>query len=401
MKRINPLSVCIAVSFVSTFSWAQSAAKELVITMGGDVAFSRTAEKPQPDKALVKMDVSKSLTQSAQIKFALKSWEELTKNITDFPTGDLNFLNLETVISDRTDLTIYPKGYNFVSHPNSVRQLISMGFNLFSTANNHSYDYGIQGFNETVKYSNILKSEYPKIFFSGVGANLKETVKTEIASVNNYNIGFLAAGFLESESFRPKEARAGQMNIRNKDDYKKMIQSLTESRSDFKILSVHDGVEREVLPSENEKRKYVSALDQGVDLVIGHHPHVVRPIERIGDKVIIHSLGNFILLGGANINRAETNKNYGIFVKLYLEEEPKSFRLIVRAIEVLPLRDMHEAVRRLDPKESKIRIQALNKLAQKMGPTGVQFRIRESDGAGIACFGTNLGAKASEVCRSL
>lgn len=401
MKLFDSLTILGFVSVVSSFSWAQAVSKEVVITMGGDVAFARTAEKPQPDKALVKSDLSKSLAKSAQIKFVMKSWEELTHNITDFPTGDLNFLNIETVISDRTDLTIYPKGYNFVSHPNSIRQLISMGFNLFSTANNHSYDYGIQGFNETVKYTQILKSEYPGVYISGVGANISDALHTEIVPVKDYRFGFLASGFLESESFRPKENRAGQMNIRNKEDFKSQLSSLMNSGADFKILSVHDGIEREVIPSDNEKRKYQSALNQGVDLVIGHHPHVVRPIERIGDKLIIHSLGNFILLGGANINRAETDKNYGIFVKVYLNEDAKSCKPVVQAIEVYPLRDMHDAVKRLDPNESRIRIEALNKLAKKMGPTGVQLKVRASDGAGIACFGNNLGPQAAELCKGL
>ena len=65
--------------------------------------------------------------------------------------GDLAFINLETVITDRNDLAPEAKGkgaFHFRSHPAALKALIHAGFNLFSLANNHSFDYGAAGVEE-------------------------------------------------------------------------------------------------------------------------------------------------------------------------------------------------------------------------------------------------------------
>ena len=76
-------------------------------------------------------------------------WSTLTSGIAAEINGDLNFANLETVVTDRNDLSAPDKAFNFRSHPAGVRHLVEVGFNLISTANNHSIDFGERGIRET------------------------------------------------------------------------------------------------------------------------------------------------------------------------------------------------------------------------------------------------------------
>jgi len=72
-------------------------------------------------------------------------WQELTAGIAPLIDGDLNFVNLETMVTDSNALRATRKEFNFRSHPDGVRHLVDIGFNLISLANNHSYDYGVEG----------------------------------------------------------------------------------------------------------------------------------------------------------------------------------------------------------------------------------------------------------------
>jgi len=80
--------------------------------------------------------------------------------------GDLAFLNLETVVTDRNDLVANSKGqispYNFKSHPLGLKALIDTGFNLCSLANDHSMDYGANGVEETLYHMAVAAAEHPK-----------------------------------------------------------------------------------------------------------------------------------------------------------------------------------------------------------------------------------------------
>ena len=75
----------------------------------------------------------------------LTSFSDTLAGISSEVDGDLAFINLETVVTDRNDLAPEGKGkgaFHFRSHPAALKALIDAGFNLFSLANNHSYDYG-------------------------------------------------------------------------------------------------------------------------------------------------------------------------------------------------------------------------------------------------------------------
>ena len=105
------------------------------------------------------------------------SWEDMTAGIAEDINGDLNFMNVETVVTDRNDLARDTKGqsgpFNFRIHPNGLRHLVSRGFNLLSLANNHSMDYGVPGLKETLQHVGALEKERLAVA-TGIGMNRDE-----------------------------------------------------------------------------------------------------------------------------------------------------------------------------------------------------------------------------------
>ena len=83
------------------------------------------------------------------------------------------------------------------------------------------------------------------------------------------------------------------LNMYSADKVKNDIETVKD-QVDVIIVSMHWGVEDTNVPTESQKQiaEYLSSL--GVNLVIGHHPHVVQPVEYVGDTLVLYSLGNFI-----------------------------------------------------------------------------------------------------------
>src|SRR3990170_2612574 len=111
----------------------------LTIVLVGDTGFNPTDAKVD----------AKGVRKGKQVM----SFTETLAGISRDVDGDLAFVNLETVITDRNDLAPEGKGkgaFHFRSHPAALKALIDAGFNLFSLANNHAFDYGAPGIEETL-----------------------------------------------------------------------------------------------------------------------------------------------------------------------------------------------------------------------------------------------------------
>lgn len=77
------------------------------------------------------------------------------------------------------------------------------------------------------------------------------------------------------------------------DDMTAAIQALKDAGADVIVVSFHWGTEKENYPDETQQALAHAAIDQGADLVLGHHPHVLQGIEKYQGKYIVYSLGNF------------------------------------------------------------------------------------------------------------
>ena len=120
----------------------------LTIVLAGDAAFNTQGAKVEAKG----MQKGKDVT----------SFADLLAGVANEANGDLAFANLDTVVTDRNNLAPEGKGRVQVrSHPAALKALIDSGFNLFSLANGHAYDYGPQGIEETLYHLAVANGERP------------------------------------------------------------------------------------------------------------------------------------------------------------------------------------------------------------------------------------------------
>ena len=393
-SRLAWLSMFLTAAFlISDVSRALASGPGLVLTMGGDTSFSNNLNNPVNG-----LSGEKGVPGSGG---KITPFEYFSTGIRSLVDGDLNFLNIETVVSDRPDLKSEEKKFVFQMHPNGMRHLIDLGFNLFSIANNHAYDKGIQGLMETRGHLEKLQTESAKpMYYHGGGRNRAEAARPLLIKRNDYTIAFLAIGIIEPR-FAAGENKPGLVDIRSEGDYTLVLRNMKAVQADLKVLSVHYGTEKQVTLDKGQRERYYRALGEGdVDLVIGHHPHVVRPIEMVAGRIIVYSLGNFMMLGAASLNDRTDGFDFGLFGRVYYGWSQEKQRLRAQAMEVVPLKQMHFRPRPVEAILSQQKNDALNTLSRaEVAERAVTFLTR-ADGTGYACGhpSTIWTARAARIC---
>ena len=185
------------------------------------------------------------------------------------------------------------RGMTFNCRPEVLPALKKAGISLVSIANNHILDQGMQGLCATMRYL-----EQSGLAF--VGAHKKEgrAKPGRVIEVRGIRIGFLAC----TDTVNHPEYLGMDGNAVNRcGDSGALYGAISEIRenSDFVVLLSHFGAEYVSRPSEREMKLARTYCGRGVDLVIGHHPHVLQPMELYTAKDgrvchIFYSLGNFI-----------------------------------------------------------------------------------------------------------
>lgn len=192
---------------------------------------------------------------------------------------DLSIVNMEgtlTTSEDRQDKTFAFKG------PAEYAKILSgSSVEAANMANNHSRDYGEQSYTDTLK---ALEDE-------GIVTFGYEHVK--ILDIKGVKVG--VTGIYELAE-----------HLEKKQQVKENIAALKESGAQLIIINFHWGIEREYIPNDTQKQLAHLAIDEGADLVIGHHPHVLQGVEKYKDKYIAYSLGNFCFGGNSNPGDKDT-----------------------------------------------------------------------------------------------
>lgn len=198
--------------------------------------------------------------------------------------ADILFGNLESIISDKG--VKVGSIYSFRAEPEAIEGLIFAGFDILSVANNHVFDYGREAMEDS--FERLKKAG---IDYVGGGFDEKEAREGIVKEVKGTKICFLAYTNKGSKYWAATEKNSGigWLDERIKDDIEK-----AKDRSDLVIVSFHTGEEYQA--QSNKEQEYFShlAIDSGADLVIGHHPHIVQPIEKYKNGWIAYSLGNFV-----------------------------------------------------------------------------------------------------------
>lgn len=399
----TPLSLPLATALLTALlpatpaapAWA-SADDEVTIVLTGDVGLNRNHQRVQP---------------TGVRRGRFQTWDQTTEAIAPEINGDLNFMNVETVITDRNDLRRDTKGqrgpFNFRTHPNGLRHLVSRGFNLLSLANNHSMDYGVTGLKETLKHVGAIERERLAVA-TGIGMNREEASRPRRVNVKGTDIAFAAIGIVTNNLGRHRAGpnKPGQIAYRFDDDFATIRKHLLAAPAQYRILSIHYGLEGRVRADAKQFAEWrrQAALQDGIDLIVGHHAHVVRGVELAGGSLIFYGLGNFLHHGTANMTRKGICRDYGLMARVHLKKAADG-KLRVRAVEALPVTDTHYRPRRLTGDKGRARIHALNYLAATLddgatGARGVRFTPR-SDGSGLYCVAgaENDGGTIGALCK--
>ena len=209
-------------------------------------------------------------------------------------SSDLNFGNLEFVIDPGRPYSDFPV---FNVKPVYVDAAISAGFNIFSLANNHTNDFGFKSALKTLESMKSLKQKHD-IWYSGIFEKMSEQFVPVEIEREEWKIGFLSvAGFLN----RPqKEAHINVVNYSNPEARSEFIELIASKADNYDlfILSFHGGKEYSLEPSAAKAEFFQDLVNAGVDIVWGHHPHVLQPwnLQTVDglNKLILNSTGNFI-----------------------------------------------------------------------------------------------------------
>ena len=119
-------------------------------------------------------------------------------------------------------------------------------------------------------------------------------------------------------------------------------------RPQYRILSIHYGEEGRVRADAKQFADYrgLAAQKDGIDLIVGHHAHVVRGVEIAGQSLIFYGLGNFLHQGTADMNGKGVCRDYGLMARVHLKKAADG-KLKLRAVEAIPVTDTHFRPRRL------------------------------------------------------
>lgn len=196
-----------------------------------------------------------------------------------FDADDLTIVNMEGTLTEET--ARQDKTYAFKGPAEYAQILTSGGVEAANLANNHSHDYGDKSYTdtiETIEAAGIVSFGYDR---------------TAVMDVNGIKVGLVGTYELADGMGCEDEMIAN-------------IKAVEEQGAQIVIISFHWGLERENYPTENQVNLAHSAIDNGADLVLGHHPHVLEGIEVYNGKNIVYSLGNFCFGGNSNPSDKDT-----------------------------------------------------------------------------------------------
>jgi len=194
---------------------------------------------------------------------------------------DLRYCNQESIIGGK-ELGI--KGYPGFNAPDEIGlNLIEIGFNMFSLANNHALDNG----KKAIKYSNSFWKSKDNIISAGTYDTKEERETIPIYEQNGIKYAFLSYT-TSVNGYNLSENESYLINMYDEEIVKQDIESIKD-KTDVIIVAMHWGSEYTNTPTNSQKQiaKYLSNL--GVNLIVGTHPHVVQPIDYIDDTLVIYS----------------------------------------------------------------------------------------------------------------
>lgn len=240
--------------------------KSLTLTMVGD--------------ALVHTPIYKSAYSGGKYDFS-SMFEPLRSSLT---RSDLLYYNQESILGGES---LGLSGYPLFNTPEEFgKNMIFLGFNIVSRANNHTLDKGEAGIFNSCNFWN----KYPGVLTHGSACTKDEADHPRIMEANGIKYTMISFTMATNGLVSPNDY---YVNIYSDAMALEYVERVRDD-VDVLLVAMHWGDEYKSTPNAEQIRvsEYLASL--GVDIIIGTHPHVIEPIRWIGDTLVIYSLGNFI-----------------------------------------------------------------------------------------------------------
>ena len=249
---------------------------------------------------------------------------------------DIAYYNQETILGG-SDIGV--SSYPAFNSPYEVGDaMIDAGFNLVSLATNHTLDRGEKAILNSRNYWNNKDN----VLAVGSYSSMEERNEVNILEKNNitytmlnYTYGTNGIKVPSSMEYLVNVWPCTGNNPDNDNNYQKYKDIVKEDidrvrdKVDVLIVAMHWGIEYEFTPNSYQLDMAQFLSDNGVDIIIGTHPHVVQPITYIGDTLVIYSLGNF----ASAHEVVNTANRVGLMVSLDIEKDSNTNKISINNLE--------------------------------------------------------------------
>lgn len=234
---------------------------------------------------------------------------------------DLKVVNFEVPL--KPDVKLPPqRRERFFQNDDAPEFLRSLGFNLFSQANNHAFDWGDEGFKKT-------KAALGDAAF-GAGT-YEEAYKVKVVEVNGVKIGFFALSFAAYKGVFDDVMNHEGLGCAYINDLR-VNHDIMEAKKqlDYLFILPHEGIEYIDVPTPETIARYRDFIDYGADGVIAAHPHCPQGWEKYKGKPIFYSLGNFLFNSKATYDFRASKPHWyeGLCVVMTIADRKLSWEVV-------------------------------------------------------------------------
>ena len=233
-----------------------------------------------------------------------QGWGALLSDVADvFKRADFGFVNLETPVAPAHSHGSKP--FMFDAPVSLLDGLKASGIKIVSFANNHVMDQGWAGFTETREH---LRDE--GLLFAGSGDTVEQQWQPVFTEANGIKVGWLGMTRWLNGNRNPDKDDQPHVNFfpypgeaggAPGADEARVLEAVKAARAqcDFLVVSIHWGIEYAPAPRPEDVDMAHKMLEAGASVIVGHHPHVLQPVETYTTQdgrntVIFYSLGNFL-----------------------------------------------------------------------------------------------------------
>jgi poly-gamma-glutamate capsule biosynthesis protein CapA/YwtB (metallophosphatase superfamily) len=287
----------------STTAYPQEIGRVTFVIAGDVIPHQAVVESAMAAASTSKESADRSAPQSASADNH-DGWDALFAEVADaFGQADFGFVNLETPVAPKH--SVGSKPFQFEAPLALLDSLKANGVKIVSFANNHVFDQGDSGFDETL--DNLREHG---LLFVGSGATADAAWQPVILEKSGIRVGWIGmTRWLNGHRNPDKDSEPhvaffpypGESNGAPGRDEAGVLEAIKAARSqcDLLLVSIHWGIEYSPAPRPEDVDTAHKMLEAGADAVIGHHPHVLQPIETYLTQdhrktVIFYSLGNFL-----------------------------------------------------------------------------------------------------------